>query len=72
MTSSHPRVTIVAASLDILGGQEVQVKTLREALARDGYRVGFIPVNPRFPPGARCGACRISGRQSTRRSTCPA
>jgi glycosyltransferase involved in cell wall biosynthesis len=53
MTSSHPRVTIVAASLDILGGQEVQVKTLREALARDGYRVGFIPVNPRFPPGAR-------------------
>src|SRR5688572_5283932 len=52
-SSSHPRVTIVAASLDFLGGQEVQVQTLRDALARDGYRVEFIPVNPRFPPGAQ-------------------
>ena len=50
---SHPRVAIVACSLDILGGQEVQAQALSEALARDGYRVAFIPLNPRFPPGAR-------------------
>ena len=54
MTSrSHPRVAIVVASLDILGGHGVQAYTLSEALVRDGYEVGLIPVNPRFPPGAR-------------------
>jgi L-malate glycosyltransferase len=50
---SHPRVAIVACSLDILGGQEVQAQALSEALARDGYRVAFVPLNPRFPPGAQ-------------------
>jgi glycosyltransferase involved in cell wall biosynthesis len=52
-SSSQPCVAIVAASLDILGGQGVQAQTLGDALARDGYRVELIPVNPRFPAGAR-------------------
>jgi glycosyltransferase involved in cell wall biosynthesis len=48
MTSS-PRVAIVAASLDILGGQGVQAQSLVSALRSDGNRVSFIPINPRFP-----------------------
>jgi glycosyltransferase involved in cell wall biosynthesis len=52
-TRTLPRVAIVAASLDILGGQGVQARGLVEALGGDGYRVAFIPINPRFPPGLR-------------------
>lgn len=43
------RVMLVAPSLDILGGQGVQAQALAEGLRRDGYRVEFLPVNPRFP-----------------------
>jgi glycosyltransferase involved in cell wall biosynthesis len=46
-----PRVAVVAASLDILGGQGVQASRLVDALARDGYAVTFLPINPRFPSG---------------------
>src|ERR1700686_1402688 len=42
-------ITIVAASLDILGGQGIQAKALIDALRDDGYVVNFVPVNPRFP-----------------------
>jgi glycosyltransferase involved in cell wall biosynthesis len=48
---SRPRVAIVAASLDILGGQGVQAHALVEALNRDGYPVVLVPINPRFPRG---------------------
>ena len=48
---SHPRVAIVAASLDIIGGQSVQADDLVQALRRDRYPVMFIPINPRFPWG---------------------
>jgi len=51
--TSRPRVAVVAASLDILGGQGVQASRLVDALTRDGYAVTFIPINPRFPPGIR-------------------
>ena len=53
--TSHPcpRVTIVAASLDIVGGHSTQAQTLVEALTRDGYQVNVVPINPRFPPGLR-------------------
>lgn len=47
------RVTLVAPSLEILGGQGVQAQALAECLRRDGYRVEFLPVNPRFPRGLR-------------------
>jgi L-malate glycosyltransferase len=50
---SKPRVAVVAASLDILGGQGVQADRLVDALARDGYDVTFVPINPRFPSGIR-------------------
>ena len=44
-----PRIALLAASLDIVGGQEVQAAILREQLRREGYRVDFIPINPTFP-----------------------
>ena len=53
MTTPRPRVAIVSASVDILGGHWVQAGALLEALARDGYDVRFVPVNPRFPRGLR-------------------
>jgi L-malate glycosyltransferase len=51
MQLAHPRIIVVAASLDILGGQGVQASSLVEALARDDIPVGFLPINPPFPPG---------------------
>lgn len=44
-----PRVAIVAASLDILGGQGVQARSLITAMRADGNRVELLPINPRFP-----------------------
>jgi glycosyltransferase involved in cell wall biosynthesis len=49
--NGRPRVALVAASLDIVGGQGVQAVALLEQLRAEGYDVTFIPVNPRFPPG---------------------
>jgi glycosyltransferase involved in cell wall biosynthesis len=44
------RVGLVGPSLDILGGQAVQLARLRERLrTTPGVEVGFIPVNPRLP-----------------------
>jgi glycosyltransferase involved in cell wall biosynthesis len=54
MGTSSARIAIVAASLDILGGQGVQARSLVEALGRDGVPVVFVPINPRFPGGLRC------------------
>jgi glycosyltransferase involved in cell wall biosynthesis len=48
---TKPRVAIVAASIDILGGQGVQACSLVEGLERDGYPVTFVPINPRLPRG---------------------
>jgi glycosyltransferase involved in cell wall biosynthesis len=42
-------VAVVAPSLDILGGQGVQAKSLMAALRDAGFGIEFIPVNPRFP-----------------------
>jgi glycosyltransferase involved in cell wall biosynthesis len=49
--SMKPRVAILAASLDILGGQGVQAQSLAEALDGDGYPVTFLAINPTFPRG---------------------
>jgi glycosyltransferase involved in cell wall biosynthesis len=44
------RICLVGPSLDILGGQAVQLERLRRRLADlPGLRVGFIAVNPRLP-----------------------
>jgi glycosyltransferase involved in cell wall biosynthesis len=48
MTTSKPRVAIVAASMDILGGQGVQAHALVSALRRDGWPVTFIPIDARL------------------------
>jgi glycosyltransferase involved in cell wall biosynthesis len=48
-----PRIGIVAASLDILGGHGVQALALAEGLAGEGFEVRLIPINPRFPAGLR-------------------
>jgi L-malate glycosyltransferase len=47
--SKSPHVAIVAASLDILGGQGVQARSLVDSLTADGQAVTFLPINPRFP-----------------------
>lgn len=47
MTS--PRVALVAASMDIIGGQSVQADTLIQEMRRDGVDAVLIPINPRFP-----------------------
>lgn len=49
----RPTIALVAASLDILGGQEIQARTLTESLRGDGHAVTFVPVNPRFPAPVR-------------------
>jgi glycosyltransferase involved in cell wall biosynthesis len=54
--SQSPHVAIVAASLDILGGQGVQARALVDSLRADGQRVMFVPINPRFP--RPCGGLR--------------
>jgi len=44
------RVLIVAASLDILGGQAVQAVRLLEGLREEpSLEVSFLPINPRLP-----------------------
>ncbi|HET9359769.1 MAG TPA: glycosyltransferase family 4 protein [Vicinamibacterales bacterium] len=48
---TRPHVAIVAASLEILGGQGVQAHGLVGGLRQDGHSVRFIPINPRFPTG---------------------
>jgi glycosyltransferase involved in cell wall biosynthesis len=53
-TRTHvQRIAIVAPSMDILGGQGVQARSLAQALESEGLSVLFIPVNPRFPKGLR-------------------
>ena len=47
------KVTLVAASLEILGGQGVQARALATALRKDGHEVTLVPINPPFPPGLR-------------------
>lgn len=48
-----PRVVLVAAGLEILGGQGIQARALVEGLRAQGYAASFLPVNPPFPRGFR-------------------
>lgn len=48
-TDSGVRVLLVGPSLDLLGGQSVQLERLRAGLAgSQKVRLGFVPVNPRL------------------------
>lgn len=51
MSGNSPvRVCLVGPSLDILGGQAVQLDRLRKQLATErSLEVDFVPVNPRLP-----------------------
>jgi L-malate glycosyltransferase len=49
----RPRIALIAASLDIVGGQGIQARDLLQNLRHDGYGVCFIPINPRFPKALR-------------------
>jgi glycosyltransferase involved in cell wall biosynthesis len=49
-TRKAVRVCLIGPSMDILGGQAVQLARLRTRLeTTPGISVGFIPVNPRLP-----------------------
>ena len=49
-TAAPVRVCLVGPSLDILGGQAVQLQRLMSRLREmPGIEVGFVPVNPRLP-----------------------
>jgi len=50
---TRPRIAIVAAGLDLPGGQGVQAHALAEGLRRDGHDVMFVPIDARFPPVLR-------------------
>ncbi len=43
------RIALVAASLEILGGQSVQAQALTLGLREAGHQVVFVPINTRFP-----------------------
>jgi glycosyltransferase involved in cell wall biosynthesis len=46
-------IALVAASLEIVGGQGVEAALLVRALRADGHHVIFVPINPRLPAGLR-------------------
>ena len=48
--AKRAKIAVVAASLEIIGGQGVQARALAEGLRSEGYEVEFIPINPPFPP----------------------
>lgn len=52
-TCRRPSVAVVAASLDILGGQGVQAQALIDHLRGEGYAIRLVPINPRFPRSLR-------------------
>jgi glycosyltransferase involved in cell wall biosynthesis len=51
--ATTPRILILAPGGEILGGHSVQADALLSRLESDGYRVSFLPINPRFPAPLR-------------------
>jgi glycosyltransferase involved in cell wall biosynthesis len=49
----RPKVALVVASLEILGGHGVQATALARRLQDEGYEVSFVHVNPPFRPHLR-------------------
>lgn len=60
MSGRSPRIALVAASREIIGGHFVQVQALEDALTADGYAVRVLPINPR-PPAPLAWVRRIPG-----------
>lgn len=52
------RILLVAASMDIMGGQAVQADLLLRHLRAEGFSVDFLPINP-VPPGPLKLAVRV-------------
>src|SRR5262249_37076939 len=52
-SSRAPRIAMVAAGPDILGGQFVQAANLAAALRAEEVDVRFIRIDPPFPGGVR-------------------
>jgi len=48
---TRPKIAIVVASLEILGGHAVQARTLAMRLEEEGYEISLVPINPSFPRG---------------------
>ena len=49
------RVCIIAASLDILGGQAIEAqRILRGMRDEPSVEMSFLPINPRLPDSAFC------------------
>jgi len=46
-----PVIAIIAPSLDALGGQSIQADNLATSLKSEGYKIIFVPANPRLPVG---------------------
>jgi glycosyltransferase involved in cell wall biosynthesis len=51
--TSLPRIALVVASLEIVGGHGVQATTLMSELCRHGADARLLPINPSFPRGLR-------------------
>jgi glycosyltransferase involved in cell wall biosynthesis len=51
LASRDLSIVLVAPTLDILGGQGIQARSLLQALAQEGFAASLLPVNPRFPRG---------------------
>jgi len=51
VTSRDLAIVLVAPTLDILGGQGIQARSLLQALVHEGFAASLLPVNPRFPRG---------------------
>jgi glycosyltransferase involved in cell wall biosynthesis len=49
--SRSPRVAVVAAGANVLGGHSVQATALAEGLRREGLDVTPVAINPPFPRG---------------------
>ena len=47
--ADHMKIALVAANLEIIGGQGIQAQSLAEGLRGQGYEIEFIPINPAFP-----------------------
>jgi len=56
----RPRIVLVVASLEVVGGQSVAAAHLARALGSEGYDVTWLPIDPQLPAWLR-GVRRFRG-----------